>query len=137
MFFRSLLLGLAIVVVSVSEVQAQEENPIVTFVKSKMKDKTKPFSITVAFKVKAGQEKAFAEAFGPAIAATRKEQGVIAYCLNQEVDEPAVFVMYEAFKNVAAIESHAKSKHVEELLKKIAPMLDGEAKVKLYTLPAE
>jgi quinol monooxygenase YgiN len=125
------ILGLAFLM---TEAQADDENPIVTLVKSKVKDKSKPFGMTVTFKVKAGQEKAFEDAFKPCLAATRKEPGCLLYELNRDLDDPTIFVMYEKFKSVAALEEHAKSKHVEELLKVMGPMLDGDPKAKVYSL---
>jgi quinol monooxygenase YgiN len=132
MFCRGLLIAVPVFALTLADLRADDENPIVTLVKSKVKDKTKPFGMTVTFKVKAGEEKAFAEAFKPCAAATRKESGNLGYFLNHDLDDPTVFVVYERFKNIAAIEDHAKSKHVEELLKKIGPMLDGDPKVKVY-----
>lgn len=116
----------------IAPARGDEENPIVTLVKSKVKDKTKPFGMTVTFKVKAGQEKAFEEAFGPSLKATRKEAGCLAYHMNRDLDEPREFVVYEKFKSIAALEDHAKSKHVEELLKIIGPLLEAAPTVKVY-----
>lgn len=136
MFRRILLLVIPTFALAIADGRAaDEENPIVTLVKTKVKDKTKPFGMTVAFKVKAGQEKAFEEAFAPCLAATRKEAGCLAYFLNHDIDEPTVFVVYEKYKSIAAIEDHAKSKYVADLLKTIGPILDGEPKVKVF-LPA-
>jgi len=59
------------------------------------------------------------------------------YYLNHDIDDPTVFVVYERFKSIAALEDHAKSKHVEELLKKIGPMLDGAPTAKVYTPVAD
>ncbi len=117
----------------VASARADDENPIVTLAKSKVKDKTKPFGMIVTFKVAAGKEKAFEEAFGPCLKATRKEPGCLAYHMNRDIDEPQVFVVYEKFKSIAALEDHAKSKHVEELLKIIAPLLVAAPTVKVYT----
>ena len=108
MFFRSLLLAVPLFAFAIADVRADDENPIVTLVKSKVKDKNKPFGMTVTFKVKSGEEKAFAEAFKPGAAATRKEAGNLGYYLNHDVDDPTVFVVYERFKNIAALEDHAK-----------------------------
>ena len=112
----------------------EKENPVVTIVKSKVKDKTKAFGMSVTFKVKAGSEKEFEEAFIPCAKATRKEAGCLAYQFNRDLDEPSNFVVYEQFKNVAALEEHAKSKHVSELLPKIGPLLDGDPKVKVFQI---
>src|SRR5580698_1675710 len=132
MFCRGLLLSIPVLALALSDVRADDENPVVTLAKSKVKDKTKPFGMTVTFKVKAGEEKAFEEAFRPCGAATRKEAGCLGYYLNHDLDEPTVFMVYERFKNIAALEEHAKTKHVEELLKKVGPLLDGDPKVKVY-----
>ena len=131
-----LLLSL-IVLVWVSPARAEEENPIVTLVKSKVADKSKPFGMTVQFKVKEGEAKAFETAFAPCLAATRKEPGCIVYFLNKDVDDANTFVVYERFKSVAALEAHAKSAHVAEVLKKITPLLDGDPVVKVYAIAGE
>ena len=120
--------------VTLAEVRADDENPIVTTVKSKVKDKNKPFGMAVIFKVKAGSEKDFETAFIPCAKATKKEPGCLAYHLNRDLDDASSFVVYEQFKNVAALEEHAKSKYVEELVKKIGPMLDGDPKVKVFAI---
>ena len=75
--FRALLLAvpLAVLLVVPSAKAADEENPVIKLIKSKVKDPSKPFAILVTFKVKAGNEQKFEEAFVPCLAATRKEPG--------------------------------------------------------------
>jgi quinol monooxygenase YgiN len=124
-------------VVGISAVCADDENPVVTVVKSKVKDKNKPFGMSVIFKVKTGDENAFEEAFKPCLAGTRKEPGCLAYYLNRDLDDPNTFVVFERFKKISALEEHAKSAHVAELLKKIGPLLDGEPTVKVYAISGE
>jgi autoinducer 2-degrading protein len=113
---------------------ADDENPVVALVKTKVKDKNKPFGMAVIFKVKAGSEKDFETAFLPCAKATKKEAGCLAYHFNRDLDDESSFVVYEQFKNIAALEDHAKSKYVTELVKKIGTMLDGEPKVKVFTI---
>jgi quinol monooxygenase YgiN len=137
MFCRGLMLAVPVLVLALSDVRAQDENPIVALVKSKVKDKTKPLGMVVTFKVKAGQEKAFENACKPCVVGTRKETGCLGYFLNHDAEDPTVFMAYERFKNVAALEEHAKTKHVEELLKQIGPLLDGAPTVKVYTPAGE
>lgn len=138
MLRRALLVVLSLALVAgLSAVRADEENPVVTLVKSKVKDKDKPFGMTVTFKVTAGGEKAFAEAFKSCLTGTRKEAGCLAYFLNHDVEDPSTFVVFERFKTIAALEDHAKSPHVTELLKKIAPLLDGDPAVKVYSIAGE
>jgi quinol monooxygenase YgiN len=138
MLRRALLFVLPLALIAgLSVVRAEEENPIVTLVKSKVKDKDKPFGMTVAFKVKDGADKEFAEAFKACLAGTRKEPGCLAYYLNHDVEDPTTFVVFERFKKITALEDHAKSAHVAELLKKIGPLLDGAPGVKVYAVAGE
>ena len=73
--FRALLLAvpLAALLIVPQAKAADEENPVVKLIKSKLKDEKKTFGILVTFKVKEGNEKKFEEAFVPALAATRNK----------------------------------------------------------------
>jgi quinol monooxygenase YgiN len=135
---RGILFVLSLVLlVTPLAVGADDENPVVTFVKTKVREKEKPFGMTVAFKVKEGSEKAFAEAFKPCVAGSRKEPGCLGYFFNQDVDDPRTFVVFERFKSIAALENHAKSQHVADLLKIIGPLLDGDPTAKVYSIVGE
>jgi quinol monooxygenase YgiN len=114
---------------------ADEENPVVKLIKSKVKDEKKTFAILVTFKVKAGNEKKFEEAFGPALVATRKEKGCVAYYLNHDPDEPSNYIMYESFKGIPALEAHLKEEHTKKLLETVLPMCDGDPKIKVLSVP--
>jgi quinol monooxygenase YgiN len=116
-------------------VRAQDENPVVKLIKSKVKDQKKPFAILVEFKVKAGKEKDFEAAFVPCLEATRKEPGCVAYYLNHDPDHPDTYMMYEQFKSVAAIEEHLKQKHTQTLLSTVGPLTDGDPKIKVMLIP--
>ena len=133
---RSYLLLAAVALgLGLSQARAQEENPVVALIKSKVKDVKKPFALFVEFKVKAGKEKEFEEAFAPALVATRKEAGCVAYYLNRDTDHPDVYTMYEQFKSIAALEAHLKEKHTETLLKTVIPMCEGDPKIKVLSVP--
>jgi quinol monooxygenase YgiN len=118
-----------------SALAAEEENPVIKLVKSKVKDPAKPFALLVTFKVKAGNEKKFEEAFAPALKATRKEPGCIAYYLNRDPDHPEVYIMYESFKGVAGLDAHLKEKHTQTLLTTVVPMCEGEPSIKVLSVP--
>ncbi len=89
--FRTLLLAapLTVLLIVPPAKAADEENPVVKLIKSKVKDDKKTFAILVTFKVKKGNEQKFEEAFPPALEATRKEPGCVAYHLNHDPDAPA------------------------------------------------
>jgi quinol monooxygenase YgiN len=112
-----------------------DDHPVVALVKSKVKDPAKPFALFVTIKAKAGKEKELEAAFAPCIAATKKEAGCLAYELNRDPDDPTTYVMFEKFKNLAALEAHLKQEHTTKLLKALEPLTDGELKAKIYTVP--
>src|SRR5262245_50252698 len=135
--FRTLLLAvpLAALLVVPQAKAADEENPVVKLIKSKLKDEKKTFAILVTFKVKAGNEKKFEEAFAPALEATRKEPGCIAYFLNRDPDAPNTYIMYESFKGIPGLEAHLKEKHTQTLLATVIPMCEGAPEIKVLTAP--
>lgn len=137
MIRRTLLFVLPALVLAtvLAEARAEDEHPVVKLIKSKVKDPAKPFAILVTFKVKAGKEKEFEDAFPACLAATKKEPGCIAYELNQDPEHPDTYLMYEKFKGIPAIEDHLKQKHTQTLLKTVGPLIDGEPKIKVYTVP--
>lgn len=121
--------------VVITEVRAQDEPPVVTLIKSKIKDEKKPFALLVEFKVKAGKEKEFEAAFVPCLKATRMEPGCVAYYLNRDTDHPEIYTMYEQFKGIAGIQAHMKEKHTQTLLATVVPMCEGEPKIKVLQIP--
>jgi quinol monooxygenase YgiN len=134
---RSSLLALALLALAgaFSVTLGADDHPAVALVKSKVKDPAKPFALFVTIKAKAGKEKELEAAFAPCIAATKKEAGCLAYELNRDPDEPTTYVMFEKFKNLAALEAHLKQEHTAKLFKAIEPLTDGEIKAKVYTVP--
>ena len=136
--FRALFLAVplaALLSLSAGSAAAQDENPVVKLIKSKVKDEKKPFALLVTFKVKAGNEKKFEEAFAPCLVATRKEAGCVAYYLNRDTETTSNYVMYEQFKSVAALEAHLKEKHTQTLLSTVVPMCEGDPQIKVMTVP--
>ena len=114
---------------------AAEDHPAVALVKSKVKDPSKPFALLVPMRVKAGKQNEFEAAFAVCIAATKKEPGCLAYELNWDADDPTAYVMFEKFKNVAALEDHLKQDHTKKIFKAMESVADGEIKAKVYIVP--
>ncbi len=134
---RGLLLALPVLFLAalLTEAQAQDEHPAVTLVKSKVKDPSKPFALVVTIKAKAGKEKELEAAFAPCTAATKKEPGCISYELNRDSEDPTVYMNYEKFKSVAALEEHLKQAHTQKLLMTVPMLAEGDLKIKVYTIP--
>lgn len=133
--FRAPLLAISLTLLVSVSARAEDENPIVKLISSKVKDPKKPFALLVTFKVKAGNEKKFEEAFAPCLVATRKEAGCIAYVLNRDTEQTSNYIMYESFKGIPALEAHLKEKHTQTLLATVIPMCEGDPQIKVLTIP--
>ena len=115
--------------------QGAQEHPVVALVKSKVKDPAKPFAMLVTITAKAGKEQDLEATFALCINASKKEAGCLAYELNRDPDEPASYVLFEKWKDVAALDTHLKAEHTTKLLKALEGLTDGEIKAKVYTVP--
>ena len=102
-----------------------KENPVITAVKSRLKNPDKPFTLLVRVQVKEGAEKQFEAAFAKAITATRKEKDNLGYDLNRDTQNPSRYLVYERWKNLAALEAHLKTPHLKALLAELPKMTEG------------
>jgi quinol monooxygenase YgiN len=110
--------------------QAPPKNPLLA--KLEAKKISGPFTLLVSFRVKAGQEKALMELAKPCVEATRKEKGCIAYDLQQDLDDPTKFILYERWKSPTALEEHMAEEHTKKLLASWGALMDGPASVRLF-----
>lgn len=121
-----LVIGLLAVLGNTHRVAGQDkENPIITSVKARLKNPDKPFTLIVRIQVKEGAGKQFEAAFAKALTATRKEKGNLAYDLNRDTQEPSRYLVYERWKDLAALEAHLNSPHLKALLAELAKVADG------------
>jgi quinol monooxygenase YgiN len=113
------------------------DNPIVALAKEKVADPKKPFTLVVVLTVKEGQGKQLEELFKPAIAATRKEKGCIAYDLNRDLGDATKYYVYERWQTLAALEAHMQTPHIKTLLGKVGDVVAGEPEAKIYGVAGE
>ena len=124
------------VVFRASQATAQEKgDPIASQFKAGLKDLNKPFTMIVRVQVKVGAEEQFEKAFARAIAGTRKEKGNIAYDLNRNARKTSNYLVYERWRDFAALEAHLKTEHITTLLSEIGDLLAMPPEVQLL-LPA-
>ena len=116
---------------------ADDENPLITLIKTKVKAPDKPFTVLVVLKVKDGMREKFEAALKEAIAETRKEKGNLRYELTRDLEDESRFAMYEKWQNVAAIEAHGRAKYFAKLGEVIGPMLDGPPELHVGVPAAE
>jgi quinol monooxygenase YgiN len=131
------ILGLA-GIASVRFVSAGEKaNPILEAAKANVSDPKKPFTMVVFATIKEGKGAEFEDAFKPAIVATRKEKGCIAYDLNRDQKDSAKYYVYERWQSIAALEHHMQTEHIKTLLQKIGDMLAGPPETKFFIVAGE
>ena len=72
-----------------------------------------------------GKEQILRDALLAMIEPTKKEPGCISYMLHGDPKNPAVFYLFEIYKDQAATDVHMNSPHLAALLEKAGPILDG------------
>ena len=121
-----LAIGLLAVLWNPNRVAGEDkENPVIAFIKSRLKNPDKPFTLIVRVQVKEGAEKQFEAAFAKAIPASRKERGNLAYDLNRDTQDPSRYLVYERWKDLAALEAHLQTPHLKALLAELPKMTVG------------
>jgi quinol monooxygenase YgiN len=136
---RTLTLALALAALALGSAAAQEgkkEPDVIARLKA-VKGLKGPFTLIVHVQVKEGEEKAMLEAAKPAVAATLKEKGCLAYELHQDLEDPTKFVFYERWKSVEALRDHLGAAHTKKLLGAVGKIVSGAPKFAVYQRPGD
>ncbi len=123
--FQGTWLLAVLLIVPARAADEEKENPILAFVKTRVKDQKKPFTLVVRLTVKDGSAAKLEEAFATAAKATRAEKGCLTYDLNRDTDNETRYVVYERWKSVADLDAHLKTDHIKALLKALPALIDG------------
>lgn len=70
--------------------------------------------LNVLLKVKPGTEIDVAALFAPLTVASRQEPGCLMYIAHQHRDDPTRFLVYEQYKDDAALDAHRDSAHFKQ-----------------------
>src|SRR4051812_7761047 len=130
--FIAIVSLLAVVLTPAATHQPQSEHPVLAQVKAGVKDPTKPFTLLVRLKVKDAQGPKFEAAFAKAGRESRREKGNVAYALSRSTKEPARYVLYERWENLAALEAHLKTQHFAALMAETGELFDGAPEVDVF-----
>ncbi|WP_295812328.1 antibiotic biosynthesis monooxygenase [uncultured Nitratireductor sp.] len=87
----------------------------------------------VSINVKKGHVPAFLEAFRINYEGTREEPGNLRFDVLRDPDDENRFLIYEVFTSEAALEEHRKTKHYQECVRLIDPILAGPRTKVFYT----
>jgi len=71
------------------------------------------------------------------VALTRKEKGNIGYTLHEEIGNPGSFVIYENWKDQAALDFHMEQPYLKNLLADASKLLKEDIKGTLCTIIAK
>jgi|SRR5215475_8867978 len=70
-------------------------------------------TVIAYIEIKPGTEEAFRAELDNVIAATRTESACLNYDFHQSASEPTRFVAYENWTNMAGLDQHSKSAHIQ------------------------
>ena len=70
--------------------------------------------LVVRVTITAGHEQEVAESFRRLQEETRREPGCIAYVVQRSRENPRVYMIYEQYKDQAALEAHRNSPHFKQ-----------------------
>ena len=84
----------------------------------------KPITVFAKWQVKEGQLDTVLNLFNELVNKTRQEEGNLFYTVHQSNTEPSTFMLYEAYKDEAAVAAHRASEHFQAIaLAQIIPVL--------------
>ena len=101
------------------------EHPVLTLIRSKLADPSRPFTLLAELQAKPGQGDAVAAAIAAsgAIALTQREPGCLAYDLCRDREAPDRFVAYEHWRDLPALQRHLSTPHFTHLGTALQPLL--------------
>jgi len=88
--------------------------------------------IHAGFHLQADKELEFLEVIYPLIAASRAENGNVAYDLLKDTEKESVYTMVEVWEDMVAVENHNKSDHFTAFASKAPQYLAARIEFKLY-----
>ncbi len=118
-------------------VAGAQGNPILEAAKENVPDPKKPFTMVVIVTVKDGKGGDLEAAMKPAIVATRKEKGCIAYDLNRDLKDANKYYVYERWQSLAALEAHMQTEHIQTFLGKVGDIIVGQPELKFFAVTGE
>ncbi len=70
--------------------------------------------VVAKLKAKPGSENSLEQAFKAMLTAVAGEEGTLVYTLHRSQTDPAVFLVYEKYKDKAALAHHSSTPHFKE-----------------------
>ncbi len=93
--------------------------------------------ITAKFRIRPEYADRWPEIAGPFTEATRGEPGCLWFEWSRSVDDPAEYVLVEAFRDDAAGAAHVQSEHFASARKALPPHLAATPRIVNVTVPQD
>lgn len=87
--------------------------------------------ITGRMKIADANRAAFLEIGERQVRLSREEAGCLSYALYEDALAPGTFFFHEEWKDRAAVDFHFKQAYCLEFVKRLRPLTDGEADMKI------
>lgn len=115
------------------------EHPIVTLIRGKVADPSQPFTIIAEFAAKPGLgDKAQAAIVdSQVLRLTRREPGCVAYDLYRDADAPDRLLLYERWRDLAALADHLATAHFAAVGAALAGLLATAPTIRVLTPAGE
>ncbi|HEY4162406.1 MAG TPA: antibiotic biosynthesis monooxygenase [Dongiaceae bacterium] len=104
---------------------------------AELRDPAEPFTLLCRFKVNDGTDEKVKTAFAAARAATLKEEGAMAFDLNQGTRDPTQFTVYERWRSLADLESHLRTSYIIALRGQFNALIVGAPEFQVLRPAAE
>jgi quinol monooxygenase YgiN len=88
--------------------------------------------LVVSWMAKPGRDGDVAQIFAKLTDESRKESGCVMYVVHRHRTEPRRFLVYEQYKDDAALEAHRASPHFLEYARKALPQVADRIEGNLY-----
>ena len=89
--------------------------------------------LVVGWMAKPGKEEEVARLFRALQEESRKEPGCLLYVVQCHRDDPARFLVYEQYKDDAALEAHRSTPHFLKIARGDLPQVADRTETNLYT----
>lgn len=111
------------------------EHPVLSLIRSKLADPSRPFTLLAQLAAKPGQGDAVAQAItaSGAITLTQQEPGCLAYDICRDVESPDCFIAYEHWRDFSALASHLTTEHFTDLGTALHDLLAGPPKLRVLS----
>jgi quinol monooxygenase YgiN len=93
--------------------------------------------ITAKFRVKPEESDQWPQTTAEFTAATRAEEGCLWFDWSRSLDDPAEYVLVEAFRDDAAAGAHVQSDHFRKAQQTLPPHLAETPRIVNFTVPQD